>query len=100
MVQDVLNRCVELEGIEPSSKHGSHTLSTCLFQPLVFVRQQDLNHPLTPYLLKVHILCGATADYSRFSCTAELNASGQIAFRAMSRSLAWQGNKVNLLYFD
>ncbi len=24
---------VELEGIEPSSKQGNHTLSTCLFQP-------------------------------------------------------------------
>ena len=27
---------VELEGIEPSSAQGNHTLSTCLFQPSVF----------------------------------------------------------------
>ena len=39
---------VELEGVEPSSKQGNHTLSTRLFQPLVFVRQQDLDHQLTP----------------------------------------------------
>ena len=34
---------MELEGIEPSSKQGNHTLSTRLFQPLIFVRQQDIN---------------------------------------------------------
>ena len=28
---------VELEGIEPSSKRCDRTLSTCLFQPSVFV---------------------------------------------------------------
>ena len=39
---------VELEGVEPSSKQGNHTLSTRLFQPSVFVRQQDLDHQLTP----------------------------------------------------
>jgi hypothetical protein len=27
---------VELEGIEPSSAQGNHTLSTCLFQPSIF----------------------------------------------------------------
>ena len=27
---------VELEGIEPSSAQGNHTLSTRLFQPLIF----------------------------------------------------------------
>ena len=30
---------VELEGVEPSSKQGSHMLSTCLSLPSVFVRQ-------------------------------------------------------------
>ena len=42
---------VELEGIEPSSKRGNHTLSTCLFQPLIFEQQQDLDHQLLPYPL-------------------------------------------------
>ena len=44
---------VEMEGIEPSSKQGSHTLSTCLFLSLVFVMQQDQDHQLHPYPLKV-----------------------------------------------
>ena len=91
---------VELEGIEPSSKRGSHTLSTCLFRPLVFVPRQDPDHPSRPYPLKLHPTHEAAPDYSRFYCTADLNASGRIAFRAMSRSLAWQGNKADLLYFD
>ena len=30
-------RGVELAGVEPASKQGNHTLSTRLFQPLVFV---------------------------------------------------------------
>ena len=39
---------VELEGVEPSSKQGNHTLSTRLFQTSVFECQQDLDHQLTP----------------------------------------------------
>ena len=39
---------VELEGVEPSSKQGNHTLSTRLFQPSVFEQQQDLDHQLMP----------------------------------------------------
>ena len=46
---------VELEGVEPSSKQGNHTLSTCLFQPSIFVHQQDLDHQLMPYPLKLHL---------------------------------------------
>lgn len=42
---------VELAGIEPASKQGNHTLSTRLFQPLIFVLQQDLNHQPQPYPL-------------------------------------------------
>ena len=61
---------VELEGVEPSSKQGNHTLSTCLFLTLVFVLQQDQDHQLQPYPLKFHLSHEATADYSRFSCTA------------------------------
>ena len=45
---------VEMEGIEPSSKQGSHTPSTCLFLPLVFVMQQDQDHQLHPYPLRFH----------------------------------------------
>lgn len=39
---------VEMEGVEPSSKRGINMLSTCLFQPLVFERWQDLDHQPTP----------------------------------------------------
>ena len=39
---------VELEGVEPSSKQGSHMLSTCLSLPSVFVHKQDQSHPLIP----------------------------------------------------
>ena len=77
---------VEMEGIEPSSKQGSHTLSTCLFLPSVFVMQQDQDHQLHPYPLKFHQQGEAPADYSRFYSTADQNASGQVAFWAMSRS--------------
>ena len=61
---------VELEGVEPSSKQGNHTLSTCLFQPLVFERRQDLDHQSSPYPLNFHPPHEAAADYFRFSCTA------------------------------
>ena len=49
--QQFVHPLVELEGVEPSSKQGNHTLSTRLFQPLVFVLQQDLDHQLQPYPL-------------------------------------------------
>ncbi len=42
---------VELAGVEPASKQGNHTLSTCLFQTLAFVPWQDLDHQPRPYLL-------------------------------------------------
>ena len=50
---------VELEGIEPSSKQGNHTLSTRLFRPSVFVLRQDPDHQPQPYLLRFHPMCGA-----------------------------------------
>ena len=46
--------CVELEGIEPSSKRGNHKLSTCLSPTSVFVRGQDRSHQPAPYPLKFH----------------------------------------------
>ncbi len=61
---------VELAGIEPASKQGNHTFSTCLFQPLIFVLQQDLDHQLEPYPLKFHHTGEALNDYSRFACAA------------------------------
>ncbi len=66
-----------MEGIEPSSKQGNHTLSTCLFLPWVFVMQQDQDHQLHPYPLKLHQRSEASADYSRFYSTAGQNASGR-----------------------
>ena len=44
---------VELAGVEPASKQGNHTLSTRLFQTVVFVRRQDLDHQPIPYPLRV-----------------------------------------------
>ena len=39
---------VDLEGVEPSSKQGSHMLSTCLSLPSVFVYKQDQARPEPP----------------------------------------------------
>ena len=61
---------VELEGIEPSSAQGNHTLSTCLFQPSVFEAWQDLDHQSYPYPLKFHSCNEAYMNYFRFACTA------------------------------
>ena len=61
---------VELEGIEPSSAHGHHTLSTCLFQPSIFEIWQDLDHQSYPYPLKFHPCNEAYMNYFRFTCTA------------------------------
>ena len=62
---------MELVGFEPTSKRGNHTLSTCLFQTLVFVLRQDLDHQPEPYPLKFHHPCGAKNGYFRFYCAAE-----------------------------
>ena len=43
---------VELEGVEPSSKQGNHTLSTRLVIGWVFEHKQDRDHQLMPYPLK------------------------------------------------
>ena len=61
---------VELEGIEPSSAQGNHTLSTRLFQPLVFETWQDLDHQPCPYPLRFHTSNEACKSYFRFTCTA------------------------------
>ena len=54
---------VDLEGVEPSSKQGSHMLSTCLSLPSVFVHKQDQSH--------------RDQNYFRICCTAKPNASEQ-----------------------
>ena len=41
-----------------------------LIPDFVFVLQQDQDHQLQPYPLKFYLSHEATADYSRFSCTA------------------------------
>ena len=68
--QLLLYKEVELEGFEPSSAQGNHTLSTRLFQPLVFVTWQDLDHQPCPYPLKFHTCNEACKSYFRFTCTA------------------------------
>ena len=71
---------VELEGVEPSSKQGNHTLSTCLFQPSVFELRQDLDHQPQPYPLKLHPDGEAHQDYFRFNRTAWPKSFGTTAF--------------------
>lgn len=71
---------MELEGVEPSSKQGNHTLSTRLFRPSVFELQQDPDHQLQPYPLKFHHAREATHDYFRFNRTALPKRFGTTAF--------------------
>lgn len=68
--EDFFSGIVELEGVEPSSKQGNHTLSTCLFWPSVFVTRQDPDHQSRPYPLKLHPCGEAHTGYFRFTCTA------------------------------
>ena len=75
---------VELVGFEPTSAQGNHTLSTRLFQPLIFVQQQDLDHQLKPYPLNFHQSNEAYYDYSRFSCTALPSDSEQHPWSSVS----------------
>ena len=71
---------VDLEGVEPSSKQGNHTLSTRLFRPSVFELQQDPDHQLQPYPLKFHPMREAAQDYFRFNRTALPKRFGTTAF--------------------
>ena len=57
---------VELAGVEPASKQGNHKLSTRLFQTLVFVLQQDLDHQLQPYPLNLTTAAGPAMTISDF----------------------------------
>ena len=75
---------VELVGFEPTSKQGNHTLSTRLFWPSVFVLQQDPDHQLQPYPLKLHQCGGAHTGYFRFTCTALPSDSEQHPWSSVS----------------
>ena len=58
---------VDLRRVELRSAQGNHTLSTCLFQPLVFEHWQDLNHQPMPYPLNLHLCNEAYTNYFRFN---------------------------------
>ena len=74
-------RCgVELEGFEPSSKQGNHTLSTCLFRTSFFELRQDPDHQPQPYPLKLHRAGEAQRDYFRVNRTALPKSLGTTAF--------------------
>lgn len=75
-----MTRKVELEGVEPSSKQGNHTLSTCLFRTSFFELRQDPDHQLQPYPLKLHPPGRAQTDYFRFYRTALPKSFGTTAF--------------------
>ena len=82
--EDFFSGIVELEGVEPSSKQGNHTLSTRLFRTSVFVLRQDPDHQPQPYPLRFRRRGGARADYSRFNRTAGSECFGT---RASGRCL-------------
>ncbi len=68
---------VELEGVEPSSKQGNHTLSTRLFWTSFSCcnKTQTTNYSLS---LKNFITRPRLSDdYFRFSCAAEPSDSEQ-----------------------
>ena len=85
-ISDFYNSRVELEGIEPSSAQGNHTLSTRLFQPLVFEAWQDLDHQPYPYLLNFTHASEPTQAIS--DCPAPLDPQiRNNILGAMSRSI-------------
>ena len=51
---------MELEGVEPSSKQGNHTLSTCLFRTWFSCCDKTRTTHRQPYLLKLHLPTGAS----------------------------------------
>ena len=71
---------VELEGIEPSSKRGNNTLSTCLSLPLIFVRRQDQGHQPIGLSSKSYLPCEAKANQFRFIRTSVSNSLETTAF--------------------
>lgn len=53
MITIRFNRFVEPAGVEPASKRGSNTLSTCLSSPSFFEYRQDRSHQPLPYPLNL-----------------------------------------------
>ncbi len=91
---------VELVGFEPTSKQGNHMLSTCLFQPSVFVPRQDLDHQSRPYPLKFHP--DGEAHHRLFPIYLHrltLRFGTTSLERCLVPPTLWR-NKANLLYFD
>ena len=91
---------VELEGIEPSSKRGNNTLSTCLSLPLIFVRRQDQGHQ--PIGLSSKILFALRSQRKPVSIYPHLR------FKQPRNNGVWEmsclstlcQDKANLLLFD
>ncbi len=50
-VKPLQRKLVELEGVEPSSKQGNHTLSTCLFRTSFSCCDKTRTTHQQPYLL-------------------------------------------------
>ena len=88
---------VELEGIEPSSKRGNNTLSTCLSLPLIFVRRQDQGHQPIGLSSTSYLPCEAKANQFRFIRTSVSNSLETTAF---GRCLVLApGAKIKLIYY-
>ena len=88
---------MELEGIEPSSKRGNNTLSTCLSLPLIFVRRQDQGHQPIGLSSKSYLPCEAKANQFRFIRTSVSNSLETTAF---GRCLVLApGAKIKLIYY-
>ena len=93
-------RVVELEGVEPSSKQGNHTLSTRLFQTSVFEQQQDLDHQLMPQLLNLIPASEPTETISDLTCAAESLDSEQHPRSDVSFNYLVAELSLHLLCFD
>ncbi len=91
---------VELEGVEPSSKHGNNMLSTCLASLGFSCTGKAEATNLYLILYGFHCIYEAKCNYPRFCCTS---VSSCLEERALGRCLVpapCAGIKLNLLYFD
>ena len=84
---------MELEGVEPSSARGNHTLSTRLFQTGFSCRNKTWTTKLRPYPLNLHRAAGARRDYFRFTCAAlssdsEPHPWGDVSFLRLAEELS------------
>ena len=75
---------VDLRRVELRSAQGNHTLSTCLFQPLVFEHWQDLNHQPMLYPLNFIWAARHTQTISDLTCTAFPSDSEQHLWSSVS----------------